>query len=89
MKGHTVSSVCDGQELLELLTLPTSATPVPTLALTPTAASTSLQVDDPDSIGKSCDSPSKCFDVVLVDRYMPTLEGPKAIRCVFIVLYII
>ena len=68
--GHTVTSVCDGTELLGILSL----------------TSPSQQIKPIDAISEASGGSSsrslsyaESFDVVLVDRYMPKLEGPKAV----------
>ena len=69
--GHTVTSVCDGAELLEIFSL----------------SSPSQQVKPNDAFNAASGGSSSrsltyagSFDVVLVDRYMPKLEGPTAVR---------
>ena len=72
--GHTVTSVGDGDELLGIFSFSPSSL---SQRLKPIDAA----IGDASDVAARMLSRAESFDAILVDRYMPKLEGPKAIRC--------
>ena len=74
-RGHTVSFACDGTEFVATMLGEDPASILVAGAAVPAAVSAGG--------GKGRVAPSNIsvsFDAILIDRHMPNLEGPEAVR---------